>query len=129
MHGASQAKQVVELKAGAQVMLTRNISANRGLVNGARGVVERFVGKTIRLPIVRFASVRLPHQPAHHHAVFLQVAAKLCSWWPLKAAMLPRMPQQLLRIPRVYVAYPAVPGMALCVHSWMHAKHCKALKP
>ena len=59
MHAASQAKQVVELKAGAQVMLTRNISANRGLVNGARGVVEHFVGKSIRLPVVRFASVRL----------------------------------------------------------------------
>ncbi|CAL8472054.1 g11596 [Coccomyxa elongata] len=56
LKSACNAKQVVELKAGAQVMLTRNISANKGLVNGARGVVERFVGKTIRLPVVRFAS-------------------------------------------------------------------------
>lgn len=56
----SQAKAVVELKVGAQVMLTRNVSAKRGLVNGARGVLERFVGNTIRLPVVRFASVSPP---------------------------------------------------------------------
>ena len=55
-----QAKAVVELKVGAQVMLTRNVSAKRGLVNGARGVVERFVGTSICLPVVRFASVRVP---------------------------------------------------------------------
>ncbi len=55
-----QAKPVVELKAGAQVMLTRNVSAKRGLVNGARGVIERFVGNSIRLPVVRFASVSAP---------------------------------------------------------------------
>ncbi|KAK9905728.1 hypothetical protein WJX75_005308 [Coccomyxa subellipsoidea] len=56
LKSACHAKAVVELKVGAQVMLTRNVSAKRGLVNGARGVLERFVGNTIRLPVVRFAS-------------------------------------------------------------------------
>lgn len=53
-----QSKRELALKAGAQVMLTRNMSARKGLVNGARGVVVRFVGATIRLPVVRFANVR-----------------------------------------------------------------------
>ena len=51
----SQAKGVLELKVGAQVMLIRNVSAGKGLVNGARGVVQRFAGSQ-RLPVVRFAN-------------------------------------------------------------------------
>lgn len=53
-----QARTHLDLKVGAQVMLVRNISQGQGLVNGARGVVERFVGSTNILPAVRFANVR-----------------------------------------------------------------------
>lgn len=48
---------MVELKVGAQVMLTRTLSASRGLVNGSRGVVESFVGGALKLPVVRFVNV------------------------------------------------------------------------
>ena len=53
-----QAPRALELREGAQVMLTRNANPRRGLVNGARGVVQRFAGTANRLPVVRFASVR-----------------------------------------------------------------------
>ncbi len=55
---ARQAPRELVLCIGAQVMLTRNANARRGLVNGARGVVERFAGTLNRLPVVRFACVR-----------------------------------------------------------------------
>lgn len=45
----------VSLKIGAQVMLTKNISAKHKLVNGARGVIEGFTPGS-KLPIVRFAA-------------------------------------------------------------------------
>ena len=48
------APRVVHLKVGAQVMLTRNISSRKGLVNGSRGVVEKI--SSTGLPYVRFAS-------------------------------------------------------------------------
>ena len=52
-----QARDRIELKIGAQVLLVRNLSSRRGLVNGARGVVTKFQGSTMRLPVVRFANV------------------------------------------------------------------------
>ncbi|CAN0336014.1 unnamed protein product, partial [Laminaria digitata] len=40
-----------------QVILVKNLSTGRGLANGSRGVVERFVTTNgARLPMVRFAS-------------------------------------------------------------------------
>lgn len=49
---AAAAKGELVLKAGAQVMLLCNLDTARGLVNGSRGVVLRFVSG---LPVVKFA--------------------------------------------------------------------------
>ena len=55
---AAELPDDVELKIGAQVMLTRNKDLDRSLVNGSRGVVQDFHSFD-KLPVVRFDNGRV----------------------------------------------------------------------
>ena len=46
------ASEVLQLKVGAQVILTKNIAVGSGLANGTRGVVVRFETKPVDAPFV-----------------------------------------------------------------------------
>ncbi|XP_010769620.1 ATP-dependent DNA helicase PIF1-like, partial [Notothenia coriiceps] len=50
----SPVSRLIQLKVGAQVMLTKNLDVARGLVNGARGVVVAFENGKDGLPRVHF---------------------------------------------------------------------------
>ncbi|KAK5919289.1 hypothetical protein CgunFtcFv8_023192 [Champsocephalus gunnari] len=50
----SPVSRLIQLKVGAQVMLTKNLDVARGLVNGARGVVVAFENGKHGLPHVHF---------------------------------------------------------------------------
>ncbi|XP_028329072.1 ATP-dependent DNA helicase PIF1 [Gouania willdenowi] len=54
MDAHSPVSRMIQLKVGAQVMLTKNLDVGRGLVNGARGVVVAFDSGKQGLPQVRF---------------------------------------------------------------------------
>lgn len=54
LDASCQAPKTFELKVGSQVMLVKNISSRRGLVNGSRGVVEKI--SSSGLPYVKFIS-------------------------------------------------------------------------
>jgi len=53
LRGGCTAATVLTLKEGAEVMLLKSLSQQRGLVNGARGTVVGFAGSQ-GLPVVRF---------------------------------------------------------------------------
>ena len=54
LDASSSAKKSLELKVGAQVILTKTLSIEEKLVNGAVGIVTRFTSQP-RTPVVKFA--------------------------------------------------------------------------
>ena len=61
LEASCPAPKLLKLKVGAQVMLTRNLSSAKRLVNGARGVVTKI--SPSGLPYVRFASQMIGEDP------------------------------------------------------------------
>jgi ATP-dependent DNA helicase PIF1 len=56
----------LRLKKGAQVMLLTNINHEKGLVNGARGIIEGFQGEEgIQIPLVKFTTGIIEPIPNH----------------------------------------------------------------
>jgi ATP-dependent DNA helicase PIF1 len=56
----------LRLKKGAQVMLLTNINHEKGLVNGARGIIEGFEGsEETRVPVVKFHTGDVENISAH----------------------------------------------------------------
>jgi len=58
INAMSPVPERIELRLGAQVMLTKNLDVDSSLVNGARGVVVGFEADATGYPIVRFMSGR-----------------------------------------------------------------------
>lgn len=61
LEASCPAPKLLKLKVGAQVMLTRNLSSTKRLVNGSRGVVTKI--SPSGLPCVRFASQMPGEEP------------------------------------------------------------------
>ena len=53
------ASEVLKLKKGAQVMLIKNLDVERKLVNGSKGIIDRFENG---LPIVKFYNINIEKQ-------------------------------------------------------------------
>ncbi|EGD76622.1 hypothetical protein PTSG_07735 [Salpingoeca rosetta] len=82
---ASRVEKVLELKVGAQVMLSANVNVSAGLANGSRGVVVKF--DAVGWPVVEFANGR--EETVRMHTWRIRTAAGRvmeCKQVPLRLA-------------------------------------------